>query len=145
MGRPYVTAYVTPVISDLISDFWFLISDFWFLISDFWFRVSGFWSLISDFWFRISDFGFLISNFGFRISLFQFSDVEFQIKENSSSDFAKLISRICWDLFLISDFSIRSHGLAAKLRNLFVFWFLFPYFWFLNSLLFNYRFSVCTI
>ena len=41
--------------------------------------------------------------------------------KNSFSDFAKLISRIYWKLFLIFDFSIRSHGLAAKLRHLFVF------------------------
>ena len=41
--------------------------------------------------------------------------------ENSFSDFAKLISRIYWEFFLIFDFSITSHGLAAKLRNLFVF------------------------
>ena len=41
--------------------------------------------------------------------------------KNSFSDFAKLISRIYWELFLIFDFLIRSHGLAAKLRHLFVF------------------------
>ena len=41
--------------------------------------------------------------------------------ENSFSDFAKLISRIYWEFFWIFDFSITSHGFAAKLRNLFVF------------------------
>ena len=40
---------------------------------------------------------------------------------NSFSDFAKLISRIYWEFFLIFDFSVKNHGLAAKLRNLFVF------------------------
>ena len=41
--------------------------------------------------------------------------------KNSFSDFAKLISRIYWEFFFIFDLSIRSHGLVAKLRNLFVF------------------------
>ena len=41
--------------------------------------------------------------------------------KNLFSNFTKLVSRIYWELFLIFDFSIRSHGLAAKLRHLFVF------------------------
>ena len=65
MIRPYVTANVTQVTSDLVSDFWFPISDFWFLISDIWFLIFYFQFLISDFLFPISDFWFLISDFRF--------------------------------------------------------------------------------
>ena len=138
MGRPYVTANVTQVTCDLISDFRFLISDFRFPISDFRFLISDFRFSISDFRFLISDFWFPISDFRFPISDFRFpiSDFRFPI-----SDFR----------FLVSDFGFRiSNGFLILVfrwrisdNEKFVFWFCkidfknllgtFFDFWFLNK------------
>ena len=106
MGRPYITTYVTQVISNLISDFQFLISDFWFPISDFRFPNSDFWLLIADCWLLIADCWLLIADCWLLISDFWFliSDFWFLISDFWVSDF--------W--FLISDFWFRISGFGFQ-------------------------------